>query len=237
MSALLSIAAVLALVGPAQVPDPEARAYAALLSRRVVEGRVDYRGLAADDLPALDRYLAAVARAPLPEAREARIAFHADAYNALVLRSVIAHGRPRSVLDVKGFFDRDLHTVAGRRLTLDALEKQVLLPFAREPRLHFVLVCGAVGCPILDARPLSGSALEPRLAEAARRFLAGPTGARVQPGELRLSRLFDWYAADFGGPAGVLTFARAHLPPHEAARLGERPRLAFLDYNWTLNQQ
>jgi hypothetical protein len=237
MSALLSIVAALALVGPTQVPDAEARAYAALLSRRVVDGRVDYRGLAADDLPTLERYLAAVAKAPLPAAREPRIAFYADAYNALVVRSVIRHGRPRSVLDVEGFFGRDRHTVAGKPVTLDALEKELLLPFAGEPRLHFVLVCGAVGCPVLDARPLSGSALEARLDEAARRYLAGPTGAQVQPGELRLSRLFDWYRADFGGPAGVLAFARAHLPAREAARLGERPRVGFLDYNWTLNQQ
>jgi hypothetical protein len=234
---MLALAALLTLAGPAQVPEAEATAHAALLARRVVAGRVDYRGLAEHDLAALDAYLAKVAAAPLPANRDAAVAFLADAYNALVVRSVIRHGRPRSVLDVKGFFDRDTHRVAGREVTLDQLEKRWLLPLAKDPRLHFVLVCAAVGCPVLDPRPLTGAPLEARLDEATRRYLASPAGLRAAPGEVQVSRLFDWYAADFGGAEGVRVFVRRHAPASAAAALEPPAKLGFLDYNWTLNQR
>jgi hypothetical protein len=234
---LATLAAALTLAAPAQVPAPLAAAHAAMLARRVREGRVDYRGLAAGDLEPLDAYLEAVARAPLPADREAQVAFLADAYNALVLRAVVRHGRPRSVLDVAGYFDREVHRVAGREVTLDHLEKRWLLPLAKDPRVHFVVVCAAVGCPVLDPRPLAGAPLEARLDEATRRYLAGPTGARPEAGGVRVSRLFDWYAADFGGPDGVRAFLARHLPPASAAALGADGRVAFLDYNWTLNQR
>ena len=125
---LPTLAALLTLAGPAQVPEAEAAGHAAMLARRVVDGRVDYRGLADQDVGALDAYLARVATAALPANRDAQVAFLVDAYNALVIRAVIRHGRPRSVLDVKGFFDRDTHRVAGREVTLDQLERSVRVP-------------------------------------------------------------------------------------------------------------
>lgn len=217
--------------------DAEARrAYVTVLTRHVKDGRVDYRGLEQKSLKLLDNYLSKVGAAELPKARNARIGFLVDAYNALVLRSVISHGRPRSVLDVKGFFKEEKHRVAGRDLTLDELEKKVLNPFAKDPRTHFVLVCGAVGCPILEARPFLGANVEKRMEAATRRYLASPSGARRSGAQLSVSKIFDWYAADFGGKAGAKEFILPRLP--EAARSGleEKRDLGFIDYNWTLNQ-
>lgn len=234
---LAALALTLTLAAPTQVDAGARAAYADLLKTYVKDGRVDYAGLAKKDLPKLDGYLAAVAKASLPKERDARMAFYIDAYNAIVVKSVIAHGRPRSVLDVKGFFDADEYTVAGEKTTLDALEKKHLNPFAKDPRTHFALVCGAVGCPILDSVPYTGANLEARLDAATRRYLTSPTGARAQAGSVELSKIFDWYAGDFGGAAGVLTFVRRHLPEAQAKALGDSPKVGFIDYNWTLNQQ
>jgi hypothetical protein len=234
---LSALALTLTLAAPAQVDAAAQTTYAGLLKAWVKDGRVDYAGLAKKDLPKLDAYLDAVAKASLPKERDARMAFYIDAYNALVIKSVIAHERPRSVLDVKGFFNADSFTVAGQKVTLDALEKQHLNPFAKDPRTHFVLVCGAVGCPILEGVPYTGSNLNARLDAATRRYLTSPTGARVQAGAVELSKIFDWYAGDFGGAAGVLTFVRKHLPEAQAQALGDSPRVGYIDYNWTLNQQ
>ena len=234
---LTTVALALTLAAPAQVDAAAQAAYAGLLTTYVKDGRVDYAGLAKHDLPKLDAYLEAVAKATLPKARDARMAFYIDAYNALVLESVITHGRPRSVLDVKGFFDVHTHTVAGQTVTLDALEKKHLNPLAKDPRTHFALVCGAVGCPILERAPWAQGDLNARLNAATRRYLSSAAGAKVEAGALTLSKIFDWYAADFGGAAGVVTFVRQHLPPAQAEALGASPRVGYIDYNWTLNQQ
>ncbi|MEO1230658.1 MAG: DUF547 domain-containing protein [Myxococcota bacterium] len=212
------------------------RAYATVLSRHVKDGRVDYRGIEKKSLKLLDGYLSKVAEADLPEGRNARIGFLADAYNALVLRSVIRHGRPRSVLDVKGFFNEEKHRVAGRDVTLDALEKKVLNPFAKDPRTHFILVCAAVGCPILEGRPFAGTDLDARMEKATRRYLAGTTGARRSGSQLLVSKIFDWYAADFGGKDGVKDFILPRLSGKTREGLGQKPDIGYIDYNWTLNQ-
>lgn len=218
-------------------PSIDRAAYSRVLSEFVKDGRVDYARLAEQGRSDLDAFLKSVAEASLPPGRAQRIGLLIDAYNALVLRSVIETGRPRSVLDVDGFFDERTHRVAGRELTLDALEKQVLNPFAKDPRTHFVLVCGAVGCPILEASPYSGSDLDARMEAATRRYLASAFGARVEGDTLYLSRIFDWYAEDFGGPEGVLRFVRPRLPDSARTSLPPKPAVRFLDYNWTLNQR
>lgn len=237
MSLVSTLALTLSLSAPAQVDAGAQKAYAQLLSAHVKGGRVDYQAIAKRDRDKLDRYLDAVAKASLPKEKHARMAFYIDAYNALVIRSVIDNGRPRSVLDVKGFFDTQKHTVAGEEVTLDALEKKKLNPLAKDPRTHFVLVCAAVGCPILERTPYFGAKLDARLDRATRRYLTSPTGAQVSEGRLRLSKIFDWYAADFGGPAGVVKFVKAHLPAELAKRAGPDPKVEYIDYNWTLNQQ
>ncbi|MFO0723872.1 MAG: DUF547 domain-containing protein [Myxococcota bacterium] len=210
--------------------------YGEILARRVnAEGLVDYQAIAKEDLPKLDAYLSTVAKAELPKDENEALGFLIDAYNALVLRAVIREKLPRSVLDVKGFFSATTYTVAGRALTLDALEKE-LIAHRMKPLHHFLLVCGAFGCPSLEQRPIRGSDAKARAEAAAKRYLATPRGATVEgPELLRLSKIFDWYAADFGGPAGVLSFVRARLPPERARVLGPAPKVEHLDYNWTLN--
>lgn len=231
------IVSVALAAGPAQVKPEAAKAYAELLGRHVKNGRVDYKGLGDKDLRKLDGYLDAVDEAKVPADRLQAIAFYVDAYNALVLRSVIKHGRPRSVLDVKDFFDEKIHRVAGKTVSLNQLEKEVLNPFAKDPRTHMVLVCGAVGCPILDPAPYTGSDVDARLDAAAQRYLAGPTGAVAKEGAVELSKIFDWYARDFGGENGVVAFVKRFLAPEASARVGAAPKVSFFDYNWTLNQQ
>lgn len=217
-------------------PTEATRAYAKVLSQHVSKGRVDYRGIKAQSMADLDKFLSAVAEMPLPENRNRRIGLLADAYNALVLKSVIRHGRPRSVLDVKGFFSEETHLVAGKRLTLDELEKKVLNPFAKDPRTHFVLVCAAVGCPILESRPFYGTDTDKRMDVAVRRYLESPHGANARAGGISISKIFDWYAGDFGGADGARAFVLKYLPKDARKVAGDKPAVGFLEYNWTLNQ-
>jgi hypothetical protein len=100
-----------------------------------------------------------------------------------------------------------------------------------------VLVCGAVGCPVLEDKPFAGSDMNIRMDAATRRYLSGPTGALVSEGGLQLSKIFDWYAADFKSAGGPLAFVRRHLPSAVDAKLGADPKVSYLEYNWTLNQQ
>lgn len=215
----------------APISNEATQGYAEILQTYVQRGRVDYIGLKKNDLPKLDQFLDHISKADLPSEREKKIGFLIDAYNALVLRAVIEHGRPRSVLDVKGFFHEKTYVVGGKAVTLDALEKKVLNPFAKDPRTHFVLVCAAVGCPPLQNKPYYGSKVQLRMEQASKAYLESPWGARIEGASVRVSKIFDWYKADFGGEDGVKQFLSKRL------KLPDPFTLGYLDYNWTLNQQ
>jgi len=227
--------ALLGILLVAQLGQGPARDWQQVLAAHVVDGRVDYAALEKKSLEPLDRYLASVAKAELPEGKDARIGFLIDAYNALVVRAVIESGHQKSVLAVPDFFKAKRHRIAGRTLSLDQLEKELLMPFAKDPRLHFVLVCAAKGCPDLEAVPFSGQPVGARLDAATRRYLAQPKGARVEANKLGLSQIFSWYAADFGGEDGVRRFVLDHLAEPARKLAGPKPALSYVDYDWALN--
>lgn len=211
----------------------EAEPYAALLEQHVHAGVVDYAALA-KERATLDRLLADLAQAPLPKSTEAKVGFWIDAYNLLVLSEVVRLGSPKSVLEVPDFFSAPRHQVAGERLSLDQLEKQRILPTARDPRVHFAVVCGAKGCPVLESAPWREGPLSDRLAQATRRYLASPAGLRIDGPKLALSKIFEWYRADFGGDSGVRALVLTEGPPAARAVAKDAP-LTYFEYDWRLN--
>lgn len=219
-----------------QVPADALKGWAEILEKHVSNGKIAYRKIAEQDLAKLDAFVKAIGEAKVPADKNAALGFYSDAYNALVIRAVIAENYPRSVLDVKGFFDAKQHAVAGKKVTLNQLEKELILPLSK-PGPHMVLVCGAVGCPILENKPYSGTKMDDRFTAGAKRYLATPRGAIVGDGEVKLSMIFNWYKGDYGGDEGVIRYVKDHLPPDQAKRLGDKPKLSYIDYNWTLNQQ
>ena len=233
----ISIAAlsVVLLGGPAFAFDHAA--FDALLRTHVRDGRVDYAGIKARAAKPLDAYLSAISRADLRGlSREAQLAFYLNAYNALVIGEVVRRWPGiRSVKSVDGFFDRQRHTVAGASATLNDLENKIIRARFNDPRIHFALVCAARSCP-----PLTSSAFEPKtlgrtLDGLARAFIRSPSGVQVVGGEVRASRIFDWYAVDFQKSAGsVLAFLARYHPLGKQLADGKH-RLSFLDYDWALN--
>ena len=221
----------------AQVPSDALRGYAEVLKSNVKNGLVDYQRIEKNDLGKLDNYIAAVGKAKLPSKKNERIGFYVDAYNAFVLREVIRLKHPKSVVDVKDFFDKENYLIAGRKVSLNQLEKKMLNPYAKDPRTHMVLVCAAIGCPILDNKPYSGSDINERLDAATRRYLASDNGARVQAGVLQLSQIFKWYADDFGGSSGRLEFVKKYLPGELLEKTDGRGTILFFEYDWQLNKQ
>ncbi len=235
---------------PAHAEPFSHAAFDTVLARVLHDGRVDYGALLRDHA-GLDRYLAAVAAAR-PDARadaresewprEEQIAFWVNAYNARVLDGIIRRPGVKSVLDVRkvigiptlGFF-REKRLTAGARRSLDDIEHRILRARYAEPRLHFVLNCASVSCPVLPERALSAATLEADLDSATRRFLADSTRNQIDPERgMRLSAIFKWYAEDFRKSDGsVEAFVLRHQPAGGAFR-PDRP-VEYLKYDWLLN--
>src|SRR5262245_43724416 len=111
-----------------------------LLELYVRDGFVYYNALKSDR-GRLDRYIAALdgpaAAAEAAGSPERRRALWINAYNALVLRTVINNYPIRgkagqypsnSIRQIPGAFERTTHRVAGKTVTLDGIEKEMLTP-------------------------------------------------------------------------------------------------------------
>jgi hypothetical protein len=232
-------------------------------------GRMDYASLAGSAL--LSEYrrcaqrLAAFDPAALTTTAE-RLAFWINLYNALTIDAVITLGVRQSVQEIKGFFWRAAYNIGGRRYSAHDIEHGVLranaphpaIPgphFARgdprrqhslerlDPRIHFALVCGARACPPIAV--YDSGQIDAQLDLAARSFINGGGVTLDQRGRvIWLSKIFQWYAPDFG--AAPLALARRQpllnvIAPYmddaesQAVVRTGRWRVRFPPYDWRLN--
>ncbi|MEW6755780.1 MAG: DUF547 domain-containing protein, partial [Candidatus Latescibacterota bacterium] len=169
--------------------------------------------------------------------------------------AVVAAYPVASVLEIPPqghLFARRAFVVGGEELTLDEIEHARIRSVRADPRVHFVLNCGAASCPPLERHAFDGEHLEVRLEEAARRFAGTPTSVRLdrERGVLHLSRIIDWYRRDFGAgrsTAGLaadsdralVDYLMPLLPDSTRTYLQGHPGVdvAFEEYDWTLNDQ
>ena len=162
-------------------------------------------------------------------------AFYINAYNLLVIEGVANNYPLKSVLDVGGFFDTKKHTIAGKKYTLNQLEKDLLLNQYNDARFHFVLVCGANGCPPITDFAYRPEKLESQLATQTRKALNDATFIRVNEADQRvnLSQIFEWYTKDFGGSKSQ---ALAFVNKYRTNKIPTDYKIGFYTYDWSLNE-
>jgi hypothetical protein len=210
-------------------------AWSQVLERFVDErGRVDFAGLRRDakDLSAQVEFVARKRPEDFKEGAP-RLAFLINAYNSLAMSHAAHSGlKPESKIR---FFFLSKHVLGGRKLSLHALENDIIRPLG-EARVHFALNCMVRGCPRLPREPFSPDKLQAQLNAAAQEFLnesrnvvIDPTGKTVQ-----LSSILKWYREDFLTVAPSLA---AYVNRYRQAKIPEGAEIDFLSYDWTLNSQ
>jgi hypothetical protein len=125
---------------------------------------------------------------------------------------------------------------------LNDIENTVIRPTFKEPLIHFGLVCAARSCPPLIATAYTGENVRGQLAANARAYLADAAQNKFTKGSktLSLSKIFEWYKADFGGnDAGLIAFAKQYGPETMVAGLGNGSgvKVTYNEYDWTLNKK
>jgi hypothetical protein len=205
------------------------------------DGWVDYKGLKRDEA-ALDGYIASLGRTPLADLeRDEKLALLINAYNAFTLRLILDHYPVDSIKDIasrKRWKDQRWR-IGSLTLSLDEIDHEHIRPKFAEPRIHFALVCAAIGCPKLRNEAYQAARLDEQLEDQARYMHSHDRWFRYEPGAktVFLTKLYDWYGSDFEQAAGsVLQFAaRYSMPLREARDKGAKPRIEWLDYDWKLN--
>lgn len=207
------------------------------------DGFVDYAGLA-ERGGDLDAYIATLSTASIEElGRDERLALLINAYNAFTLRLILDHYPVDSIKDIPSAerWDAVRWSIAGETYSLNQIEHELIRPNFREPRIHFALVCAAVGCPPLRSEAYTGELLEEQLEDQTSFSHANERWLRYQAGAdfVELTALYQWYGDDFEQVAGtvldyVASYSEALATDLEA---GHNPTVRYLDYDWTLNAQ
>lgn len=176
------------------------------------------------------------------------LAFWLNCYNAAT--QLLLDRRP-ALFDTRWrFFRAEALTVAGVGLSLDDIEHGILrggrskyglgyLPrLARtglprgyrlscDPRIHFVLNCGAASCPPI--RVFAPAAIDRTLEDATGAYLEREVEYDADRDRVRVPRVCLWNLGDFGGLAGIRELVRRHgLIPPDA-----HPAVRFDTYDWT----
>jgi hypothetical protein len=235
-----------------------------ILDLNVRDGLVYYRALKGQR-GRLDRYVASlnVASAAFDAwERDRRAAFWLNAYNALVLRTVIDHypiqGRAsaypaRSIRQVSGAFEKTTWRVAGRTVTLDDIEKRHVAAF-KDPRMFFALGRGALGGGRLRSEAFAAARLESQLNDTTSDCVRRVSCAQIDQagGTLTVSPIFSWREAEFvAAYAGatqdrfpgrspieqaVVAFLEPRLYPSERGWLAQNAfKMRYADFDWRLN--
>jgi len=222
-----------------EVFDHAYTAYGALLSSVVRGARVDYARLRSrrSDLDSVVRQFATVGTVDQWEMHQ-QMAFWINAYNLLTLKAVADRYPIGSIRDIDGVWTDLRFTVASRQLSLDDIEHRILRPAFRDPRVHFAINCASVSCPPLREEPYVAERLDTQLDDAARRYLASPSGLRVLRSTLYVSSIFKWYGEDFVPAFGSVQGVVAKYGPPDAQRVAASPHAAvrYLRYDWSLNE-
>jgi hypothetical protein len=242
--------------------DARRKAFDQILDANVRDGLVYYRALKLERAK-LDGYLNQLAATePDKLSRNEQIAFWLNAYNALVLRTVVDHypiqGRSgdypaKSIRQISGAFERLPHKVGGRTLTLDQIE-QTILPGFKDPRVYLALGRGAMGSGRLRSEAFNPAELEKQLTEVAHECLSRIECVHIDRGanKMNVSSIFSWREKEFSAayadkaPApfvsrspierAVLALLEPKLLTTEKEVLEKNTfQMAYIPFDWSLN--
>jgi Protein of unknown function, DUF547 len=249
---------------PTEGTDPLHRPLDEILDVNVRDGLVYYRALQSSR-GRLDRYAASLnVPAATYESWSAneKMAFWVNAYNTFVLQTVIdrypIRGRSSdypssSIRQIPGAFDGIQHRAAGRTVTLDDIEKE-MLPAFKEARLYFALGRGAIGSGRLRSEAYTAGRLQQQLDAVQAEFVREEHMIRLdrEAGTMEVTPIVSWNADQFSaaydsgatGPMAarspveraVVAFIGPHLLPLEREFIQQNQfRMTYRAFDWRLN--
>jgi hypothetical protein len=239
-----------------------------VLQKYVENGLVDYKALLKDRKD-LSRYLEQIADIDWKDyeewSRRQKLALWLNAYNAISIEVILQYypiGKPNivspypenSIRHIEGVWDKLEWKVAGRMFNLDHIEHVILRKELDEPKIHFVLVCASIGCPLLESRALTADTIETRLNTAADNYINRDHKVKVDGnnGIVWFPMIFDWFGEDFEDgytdkglfwdrnptEKGLLYFIFEYVPLDQKTMLIKNEFvIKYIPYDWGLNEK
>ncbi len=191
---------------------------------------VDYKGMMGDRL-ALMKYLQILADNPVQDnwSKAKKMAYWINAYNAHTIKLILNNYPIKSItkLDNGKPWDRKWIKLGGKTLSLNDIENNILRPQFKDPRIHFAVNCAAKSCPPIWNHAWTASNLNSTLDKRAKSFINGKLND-ISADHIKVSKIFDWYKADFGN---LIDF----LNKYSTTKINADAKIDYIEYDWSLN--
>lgn len=203
-----------------------------ILSTYVSEtGKVNYKDLKKDKKK-LEAYLKELDTKPVQAdwTKEEKLAYWINAYNAHTLQLIISKYPLKSILDLDGGKTWDVKriTMGGQKYSLNQIENDIIRPQFKDARIHFAVNCAAKSCPPLANEAFTAENLDTLLDKRTRLFI-NSTANTINANTLKLSKIFEWYAKDFGNVA-------VFIGKYSNKAVAKNAKITYNDYDWKLNE-
>lgn len=193
---------------------------------------------------AVDGYVASLtALDPRQLSRSEAHAYWINFYNAKTLSIMLENWPVKSIRDInlggggffgKGPWSKKLMTIAETELSLDDIEHRIIRPLFNDPLSHYALNCASYSCPNLMPHAYTAKNLKSQMRESATLYINHPRGLSIKDGEITSSKIYSWYADDFGGKSKLKAHWAEFATPELAAQI-EAASIGAYDYNWNAN--
>ncbi len=101
-----------------------------------------------------------------------------------------------------------------------------------EPRIHFAINCASASCPKLLNTAFYSHTMEKQLEAVTYDFINDEKRNKLTEKEMSVSRIFQWFAGDFGSKKERHAFIRNYAQ----GTVAKNAKIRFLDYDWSLNE-
>ena len=207
------------------------------------KGLINYASWKAntEDMAALDGYLKQfMPKADNPAEGDEKAASLVNAYNAIVVKTILSAYPVESIHEVKQPFEAKSWQVGGAKIALNDIENGTLRPMLKY-RAHSVLVCAARSCPPLQRTAYAAKSFDAQDAKAYQAWLGREDLNKFYPQENKaeVSEIFKWFKGDFEKSLSVPKVFAKYGPPtaRELTKGGDSFKISYLSYNWGLNDQ
>lgn len=200
------------------------------------KGRVNYDGMK-QEKQQLAEYIMILQNNPPQKSwsKNKQMAYWINLYNAFTIQKIVARYPVASIMDLEGgnIFDKATIDIGGKNYTLNQIEKEMLLRQFREPRVHFAVNCAAASCPPLLSGAWTEANIQKNYEKMTKAFINNPSYNKVSTNFMEISKIFEWYADDFGGSNNLINYFNKYAN----IKIKSSAKVRYLEYDWKLNRQ
>ena len=186
-----------------------------------------------EDTTLLDDYITSLEENPPAEfwSRNDSLAYFINAYNAVTVKLILDHYPLKSIRKLITPWRFKRFELEREKISLNHIEHQILRKM-NEPRIHFAINCASASCPKLFNIAFYAHTMEEQLEEATTLFINDPLRNQLSKKEMAISRIFQWFASDFGTKKERHAFIRKYA----TQPIDKNAKVRFLNYDWQLNE-